>query len=82
MSTFWIIYWITWGAIIFFTAFISVFFELDCDNIPIAYILLADILGAIPIANWLISIALIILVIEGICKGDLEPKELNTKNNE
>ena len=75
------IYWITWGAIIFFTAFIAIFFELSMDKVPLAYVLLADILGAIPIFNWIVSLGLIILVVGGIANEDLTPKDLNTNKD-
>lgn len=82
MSTFWIITWVTWAAIIFLTAFVAVFFDLDSDRVPIAYVLLADILGAIPGANLLGALVLIIAIIGGIITQDLTPKEHPFGENE
>ena len=82
MSTFWIITWVTWAAIIFLTAFVAVFFDLDSDSVPIAYVLLADILGAIPGVNLLGALVLIIAIIGGIINKDLTPKEHPFGENE
>ena len=82
MSTFWIITWVTWAGIIFLTAFVSIFFDIDDDRIPIAYVLLADILGAIPGANLIFALAIIIAIIGGVVNQDLTPKENPFGENE
>ena len=74
MSTFWLIYWITLGAIVVISALVAILFEYDGDDISISYIILCDVLGAIPIANWLIGGALIIMCLIEMCEGGLEPK--------
>ncbi len=74
MSTFWLIYLITTGAIILLTAHVSIFFKLDGEAISISYIVLTDFIGAIPCANILVCIVLVILIMIGMSDGDLEPK--------
>ena len=82
MSTFWIITWITLAAICFLTAFVAVFFNLDYKKIPIAYVLLADILGAIPGLNLLFALVLIVAIIAGIGDQAITPKEHPFGNDE
>lgn len=74
MSTFWLIYLITLGAIVVISALVAVLFEYDGDDISISYVILCDVLGAIPIANFIVGIALIVMCLCGIADGDLEPK--------
>lgn len=74
MSTFWIAYWITFGAIFVLTGVIALLFELDDEPISVSYVVLMDILGAIPAANFLVGTALIILILIGVCEEDLTPK--------
>lgn len=74
MSTFWLVYLITVGSVLLISAVIAIFFEYDGDPISISYIVLCDLLGAIPIANFIVGIALIIMCLCGIADGDLEPK--------
>lgn len=74
MSTFWLIYWVTFGVIVFFTAIIGIFFEVDGENVSISYIVLVDFLGAIPVANVLVALGLIYMIMSGIFDGDLDPK--------
>ena len=74
MSTFWLIYLITTGVIILLTALVSIFFKLDGEEFSISYIVLTDFLGAIPGVNVLVCIVLVILLIIGMCDGDLDPK--------
>lgn len=79
MSTFWIIYWIAFAAIVFFGAFTAVFFEFydwrERKPISLAYVLLAIFVGAIPGLNVLGGAILIIAIIGGAISGDLVPKE-------
>jgi len=74
MSTFWLIYLITLGAIFVISALVAVLFEYDGDDISISYVILFDVLGAIPIANFIIGSALIFMCLMGMSEGDLEPK--------
>ena len=74
MSTFWLSYLITLGAIIIISALVAVLFEYDGDDVSISYVILCDVLGAIPIANYIIGVALIIMCLCDIADGDLEPK--------
>lgn len=74
MSTFWLTYLITLGAIIVISALVAVLFEYDGDDISISYVILCDVLGAIPIANYIIGLALIIMCLMAMGDGDLEPK--------
>ena len=74
MSTFWLIYLITLGAIGVISALVAVLFEYDGDDISISYVILCDVLGAIPIANFIIGVALIFMCLMGMSEGDLEPK--------
>ena len=74
MSTFWLSDLITLGAIIVISALVAVLFEYDGDDVSISYVILCDVLGAIPIANYIIGVALIIMCLMAMCDGDLEPK--------
>ena len=74
MSTFWIIYWVTLGVVVLFTAIIGIFFKVDGEDVSISYIVLADFLGAIPGANILVALIFIIMIMIGIFEGDLDPK--------
>ena len=74
MSIFWLVYWITLGTIVLLTAIIGIFFQIDDEDISISYIILADFLGAIPCANILVGLVLIIMALFGIFEGDLTPK--------
>lgn len=74
MSIFWIIYFITLGSIILLTGVIALLFDFDDEPVSISYIVLADLLGAIPCANILCGIALIVIVLTAISDGDLTPK--------
>lgn len=74
MSTFWIIYFVTLGVVVFFTAIIGIFFQVDGEDVSISYIVLADFLGAVPGANILVALVLIIMIMIGIFEGDLDPK--------
>lgn len=74
MSTFWLTYLITLGAIIVISALVAVLFEYDGDDISISYVILCDVLGAIPIANFIVGAALIIMCLMAMGDGDLEPK--------
>lgn len=74
MSTFWLTYLITLGAIIVISALFAVLFEYDGDDISISYVILCDVLGAIPIANYIIGLALIIMCLMAMADGGLEPK--------
>lgn len=74
MSTFWLIYLITLGAIVVISALVAILFEYDGDDISISYVILCDVLGAIPIANFIIGAALISICLVEMSEGDLEPK--------
>lgn len=74
MSTFWIIYWVTFGVVVLLTAIIGIFFEIDGEPVSISYIVLCDFLGAIPGANVLVGLVLIIMILIGIFEEDLDPK--------
>lgn len=74
MSTFWIIYFITLGAIFLLSVLLRVFFTLDGDEIPFAYLFLSFFLSAIPAANILVGVVLIVMIIIAVCDEDLEAK--------
>lgn len=74
MSIFWLVYWITLGTIVLLTAIIGIFFRIDDEDVSISYIVLTDFLGAIPCANILVGLVLVIMVLLGIFEEDLTPK--------
>jgi hypothetical protein len=74
MSIFWIIYFITLGSIILLTGVIAFLFNYDDNPISISYVVLVDLLGAIPCANILCGIAFIVMVLIGLADEDLTPK--------
>lgn len=80
MSTFWLVYWIALGIVIIFSLFVYYFFDIKesynkYKPISIAYVLFAIMIGAIPGANCLGVLVLIIVILAGICEGELKPKE-------
>ena len=74
MSIFWTIYLITLGSIIVLTGVIALLFDFEHEPVSISYVVLADLLGAIPCANILCGIALIVIVLTAIADGDITPK--------
>lgn len=83
MSTFWIIYWIAIGIIVVFSLFAILFFDIsekryngyNYKPIPVAYLILAVLVGAIPGIGILGSVVLVGLICVAVTDGDLRPKE-------
>ena len=74
MSTFWLVYLIATGCIALISAVVAILFDYDGEPVSISYLVLSILLGAIPIANFLIGIMLIVMLFFGIADGDLKPK--------
>ena len=74
MSTFWLIYWIAFGSIIILSLLVAFLFDLDGDNISFSYVALVVFLGAIPAANLLVGLCLIIGVLIAIFEENITPK--------
>jgi len=75
MSLFWIIYFVTLGATLIFTTVIVAFFNVGDTPIPVAYAVLIDLMGAIPVVNILVCLVFIIVTLRAVFNMDLEPKE-------
>lgn len=80
MSTFWIIYWIAFGVILVFSLFTVVFFDMKvnyekCEPVPIAYAVLALLIGLVPGIGIVGSVLLIGIIVAAIGEGDLKPKK-------
>lgn len=76
MLLFWKIYFICLGIAIFFSLFTVVCFTADDGtNIPLAYLLLAIFVCAIPGAGMLATLLLIIGIIGSVINADLIPRK-------
>ena len=82
MGLFWIIYFVTLGATLIFTTVIVAFFNVDDTPISVAYAVLIDLMGAIPVVNVLVCLVVIIVVLTAVFSMDLVPKENLSGNNE
>jgi len=80
MLLFWKIYFIFLGISIFFSLFTTLFFTADDGtNIPLAYILLAIFVCAIPGAGMLATLILVIGIIGSVINADLIPRKFDSK---
>lgn len=80
MLLFWKIYFICLGIAIFFSLFtVACFTAEDGTNIPIAYLLLAIFVCAIPGAGMLATLILIIGIIGSVINSDLIPRKFDSK---
>lgn len=79
MSGFWILYWIVFGINIIITAFVAAFFDFEeystKTNISWSYVLLSDLIAAIPGVGMLLTTVIVFGVIGGAFTGTLVPKE-------
>lgn len=80
MLLFWKIQLICLGIAMFFSFFTTVFFTAeDGTNIPLAYLLLAIFVCAIPGAGMLATLILIIGIVGSVINGDLIPRKFDSK---
>lgn len=79
MSTFWLIYWIAIGVILVFVVFTIYFFDMkvryEYEPVPIAYAILALLIGFVPGVGIIGSLAIISIIVAAIGEGDLKPKK-------
>ena len=79
MSGFWIIYWIALGINIIVTAFVAAFFDIEDysakTNISWSYVMLSDLIAAIPGVGMFLTTLIIIGVVGGAFTWTLVPKE-------
>ena len=75
MNGLWITYFVSLGVVIIFTALIKLFFTYGGgEEFNITYIIVMDLIGAVPFVGTLEAFILLCLVFVGIVAGDLEPK--------
>lgn len=80
MSIFWMIYWIALGIILVFAVFTICFFDIKVsynkfEHVPLAYAILALLIGFVPGVGIIGSLILISVIVAAIGEGDLKPKK-------
>ena len=75
MSTFWLIYWICLGTVVILTLICAIFFEIDYDPISPGYVLIFDVIAAIPGIGMLGAVVLVVSIFVMIFDETLTPKD-------
>ena len=79
MSGFWLLYWIELGINIIVTAFVAAFFDIEDysakTDISWSYVMLSDLIAAIPGVGMFLTAFIIFGVVGGAFSGTLVPKE-------
>jgi len=74
MSGLWITYFVSIGVVVIFTALVKLLFTNDGDEFSVTYIIILDLISAIPFIGTLEAFVLICFIFIGVMEGELEPK--------